>query len=171
MAEPTPPGDAVKPKRTFKLLLIPLALVALVGGGALTATQYPALAGVMHRVGGSGDAAETDESGSTGDAPVEYGVFAQIDGITVNPISTDGTRYLLANIGVEAAEEVTLQEVKERDIVVRDTIIKLLSARTVENLSSMEGRSTLKDDVRGAINSTLRKGQIDRVYFTQYVIQ
>lgn len=171
MAEPTPPDDAVKPKSKLKLLILPLALAALVGGGTLTATQYPTLAGVVHRVGGSGDEAETDDDAPPGDAPVEYGVFAQIDGITVNPVSVGGTRYLLTNIGIEAAKEATLEEVKERDIVVRDTIIKLLSARTIETLSSVEGRNALKDDVRGAINSTLRTGQVDRVYFTQYVIQ
>lgn len=172
MAEPNAADGAVTPKSEskLKLLLLPLALVALVGGGAVTATQYTTVAGLVHRTGSAEAAPEGEEAEAA--EPVEYGVFAQIEGLTVNPETHgEGTRYLLVNIGVEAPKEAVLEELSQRDVVIRDTIIKLLSARTVAELSTVETRAALKEEVRDAINAVLQKGQITRIYFTQYVIQ
>lgn len=165
MAELDPPGETEAPEGKGKLrllMILPLALLAMVAGGFVTFSQYPTVSRVMHRP----PAPETEA-----EAPIEYGFFHQFDGVTINPAGTGGARYLMLNIGMEAAKEATLEELKSREIVVRDTIIKLLSQRTVEELAVVEARTGLKDEVRDAVNGILRKGQIDRVYFTQYVLQ
>lgn len=172
MAEQDPADPTVeKPKAKLKLLIIPLALLSMGAGGFVTFSQYPNLSRVVAMTGVSAKE-EPPEEGTSTNAPVEYGVFAQIEGLTVNPQSHDGMQhYLLTSIGIEAAKQAVLDEVAARDIVVRDTIIKLMSARTMAELASLEGRDALKTDVRDAINDVLRKGKIDRVYFTQYVLQ
>lgn len=168
MAEQDPTDEAVKPERKQKLMLlvIPLALLSLSGGSYVAFSQYATVSRVVGR-SGPGVQVEAEEK----QEPLKYGFFHQFDGLTVNPASSGGARYLMMNIGLEAAKEATIEELKGREIVVRDTIIKLLSVRTVEELAQVETRTVLKEEMRDAINATLRKGQIDRVYFTQYVLQ
>ena len=50
-------------------------------------------------------------------------------------------------------------------------MLKLLSARTVEQLASLDLRNEIKNELREAVNGILRKGEISRLYFTQYVLQ
>ncbi len=167
MSEPNQAEGAEKPAgKLKKLMIIPLALCALVGGGFVTFTQYPLVARVV-ATKDSGDAAEAEEA----KVPVEYGAFHQFDGFTVNAVGADGSHYLMVNIGVEARKESILEELKGREIVVRDTVIKLLSARSAEELAILETRSVLKDQVRQAFNGILSEGTVDRIYFTQYVLQ
>ncbi len=56
-------------------------------------------------------------------------------------------------------------------MVVRDTIIKILGTRTVDELANIESRTALKDEIRLAVNGILTEGEINRMYFTQYVLQ
>ena len=169
MSEQNGPDEAVKPAGKLKqMMVIPLALMAMVGGGFVTFSQYP----VVSRVVGGGGSDEAAEQGEAPRAePVEYGAFHQFEGFTVNAAGSGGARFLMVNIGVEAQKEATLEELKSREIVVRDTIIKLLSVRTAEELARIETRHELKEQVRSAFNGILSKGSVDRVYFTQYVLQ
>ena len=169
MSEPNQAGEAAKPAgKLKKLMIIPLALFALVGGGFVTFSQYPLVSRVVATTGGeeAGEEAEAEAK-----VPVEYGAFYQFDGFTVNAMGADGSHYLMVNIGVEARKESILEELKGREIVVRDTVIKLLSARSAEELAVLETRGALKEQVRQAFNGILREGTVDRIYFTQYVLQ
>ena len=177
MAEQTPPEEGKKPKSKFKLIVLPLALVALVGGGFVGFTQYGMVTRALAMTHGSGGGVDA-ENAPEGDAPeggsatpVEYGVFYQFDGITANTIGQDGSHFLMMNLGVEAPEETIIEELKSREIVARDTVLKLLSVRSAEELILLETRNELKEEVRNAFNGILSEGQITRVYFTQYVLQ
>lgn len=173
MAEQDPADGAVKPKGKLKLLILPLALFSMGAGGFVTFSQYPIVSRVVSATGGSEHAEEeaAHEEEAEGHEPLAYGFFHQIDGVIVNPAASGGSRYLMLNIGMEAAEEATLEALKGREIVVRDTIIKLLSMRTVEELAAIEVRNVLKDEVRAAVNGVMGQEKIDRIYFTQYVLQ
>ncbi len=172
MADPTPADEAKKPGGKFKFILIPLALLSLGAGGAVGFSQYGLVTRALALTGAESadeDAPKADDAEAK--KPVEYGSFYQFEGITVNTAGSGGSHYLMMNIGVEAADEGTIEELKSREIVVRDTVLKILSLRTFEELALVEMRTQLKDEVRGAFNSILSEGQIDRVYFTQYVLQ
>ncbi|CAM3323137.1 flagellar basal body-associated FliL family protein [Rhodothermus bifroesti] len=103
--------------------------------------------------------------------PIQYGQFTELQGFIVNPAGTNGTRYLMVNIGLESNKADVLEEVKEKEVVIRDIVLKLLSQRTVEELADIQLRTPIKEALRDTINSVLRKGKIDRLYFTQYVLQ
>jgi len=50
-------------------------------------------------------------------------------------------------------------------------IISTLSAKTSDQLRTPEGKEALKEELKERINSVLAKGQIARVYFTEFAIQ
>jgi len=143
------------PEKQRKLLLL-LPILALVLGGGAGCYQY-------YRLSAAGQAAPEEE-------PIEYGQFTQLPGIIVNPAGSGGRRYLMIDLGLESAEAKTLEEVSAREVVIRDAVVRILSEKTVEQLASIDGRAALKDTLRLTVNRIL-KGDIDRLYFTQYVLQ
>lgn len=148
-----------------RLLLVALTLGSTAAGAWLAYFYYPTLAQAAEQFSGTDD--DTEEEAPS----VEYGQFMELQGFIINPAGTDGTRYLMVNLGLESAEGSVLEELKEKEVVVRDTVLKLLSQRTVEELADISLRAQLKQELRDAVNGVLRKGKIDRVYFTQYVLQ
>lgn len=151
------------PRQSRFVLLLVLVLVGAIAGGSLLAfTQRERL------VGFAGGGAEEATAPA---APVEYGQFLEVQGLIVNPAHTEGRRYLMVNVGLESAQPKVLEELEQKEVVVRDTLIKLLGHHTVEELAAIERRAQLKEELRQAVNGLLSKGAVDRIYFTQYVLQ
>ena len=94
-----------------------------------------------------------------------------LQGLIINPSDSGGSRYLMMNIGIEAKDAGVLEQIDEMDLVIRDTILKQLSQRTVQELSDISLRDQIKEDLKESINSVLKEGGIIRLYFTQYVLQ
>jgi flagellar protein FliL len=103
--------------------------------------------------------------------PVEYGQFMEIQGLVINPAESGGKRYLMLNLGLESSNAVTLGEIKQKEVVVRDTVLKVLGALTVDELANIAYRNDIKRRLRDAVNAVLGKGEVSRIYFTQYVLQ
>lgn len=159
-AEATPAGGKGK-----KIVVLAAVLVALVGGAGVAFSQFGAIDRTAQALFGPAGEAEED------DAPIEYGEFMQIDGLVVNPAETGGSRYLMVSLGLEAADAAVLEEVGLKDVVVRDAIIGHLSGKTVETLSDISTREGMKEEIRALINGILAEGEIDRLYFTQFMLQ
>lgn len=147
--------------------LVPIVLVTLGGGGYLAYSQYANLAEAAVSIGiDFGIASKAD-----GDEPIEYGEFMTIDDLLINPAGSNGKRFLVISLGVESKDADVLAELTQKDIVVRDAILGLLSKRTADELASIDLRGQLKEEVIGELNTILRNGEIDRLYFTQFLLQ
>ena len=163
-AAPDPVETTEKPKGKLNgllLILIPAMLISGGLGGWLSYTQYPMIAEMLY----SGPEEEAAE-------PLEFGEFMELSNIVVNPYDSNGRRLLMVSLGLETSEGSILESVTEREMVVRDTIIKILGNRTVDQLASIEERTSLKTEIRDAVNGIVSEdGEINRLYFTQYVLQ
>ncbi|GIV59792.1 flagellar basal body-associated FliL family protein [Rhodocaloribacter litoris] len=162
--------DPVKEKKggkSFLLLLLPLLVLSLAGGGWIAFNHYSSLVQAAEIIGrdfSSGEKPKKEE-------PIQYGHFRELQGLIVNPSDSEGRRFLMLNIGLEAAKEKVLSELEQKDVVVRDTILRLLSRRTVSELSDISLREEIKQELLTAINEIVQDGKVDRLYFTQYVLQ
>ena len=145
------------------MILIPLILLGAGGGGWVAYSQYASIATI-----GYGEPVAEEEQDAE---PIEYGEFMEVENMIINPSGTDGKRYLMIKIGLESDKAKVLAEVKEKQVVVRDAILKTLSVHTVDELADLELRDELKHELRAAINEILVKGEVTRLYFTQYVLQ
>lgn len=152
------------------IVLAFVALLAGVGGSFVAHVNYDWLA---QRVSAAqtqtSDGAEKNDESAP--APTEYGAFYEVDNMIVNPAESQGSRYLMVNVGFESDAEAVLTELENKEVVVRDRVIKLLGEFTVPELTDIDRRSFLKDTLRTSVNQILTNGPVRRLYFTQYVLQ
>lgn len=135
-------------------------------GGWLAYSQYPTVDAAAQQVETLFASADTAEAESS-----EYGSFYQIKGIIVNPASSEGARYLMVDVGLESADSEVISDLESKEVVVRDRIIRLLGERTSTELSDISQRDSIKTELLQSVNDVLQEGAIDRLYFTQYVLQ
>ena len=94
-----------------------------------------------------------------------------IDNLVLNPAGSGGTRFLLLSIAFEMKDAGALEAIKARDAELRDAVLVTLGSKTVEQLSDMVSRDSLKVELRTATAKTLHTRGVRRVYFPQFVIQ
>lgn len=188
-AEPTAGAGGPKPLPVILAIVAGLAL----GGGAGAFGVGPALASgiapspsaahAKHHAGTSANADADSSDADTaaddeGDAPVEKkgkegaasSVYT-IDNLVLNPAGSGGTRFLLLSIAFEMKDAAALESIKTRDAELRDAVLVTLGSKTVEQLSDMTARDSLKAELRTATAKALRTRGVRRVYFPQFVIQ
>lgn len=103
--------------------------------------------------------------------PPELGGFYEMEDLTVNPAGTQGTRFLVVSIGIQVRNPGDLELIKRKEIVVRDAINTLLSRRTVDELSELETRKELKQEIGILVNQIIEKQAVKNLFFTEYVMQ
>lgn len=89
----------------------------------------------------------------------------------VNLITQNGRRYLKTSITLELSDPKLLQEVKVKETAIKDTIIEILSSKSIEEISTLKGKNKLKEEIRNNINSFLIDGVVKNIFFTGFVIQ
>ncbi|ELF0494424.1 flagellar basal body-associated protein FliL [Campylobacter coli] len=115
--------------------------------------------------------AKTDKAKVT--APAQRGSdFAMypLDPFTLNLLSDSGSRYVKCTIELEQNTELLKPELDKKVAVIRDIIIRTLTAKTFEEVSTQKGKERLKDELVGKINEILTDGFIKNVYFTDFVV-
>jgi len=99
------------------------------------------------------------------------GIITPIEDIVINPSGSGGTRYLCTTVALEAIEPSVAEEVAEREPQIRDTLIRILGKRTIEDLGSLQTRESLREEIKVAINDLLATGEVVGVYFSNFVLQ
>jgi flagellar FliL protein len=104
-------------------------------------------------------------------AALEIGPIYPLDPFTVNLKSSGATRYLKCTIDLEIDSPDTQPELDKLKPAIRDVIIRILSSKTVPEISTAKGKSKLKEEIKKNLNAMLATGEIRNVYFTAFVIQ
>ena len=148
-----------------RLLPVVLTLLAVVVSAVVAFSQRSRIEQLL---GGTPPAAAVTEV----TPPLEFGEFVEMEGVVINPQGSNGRRYLMAKIGVEAEEMETLERLETLGPVARDAVLTILSAQTAEELSDISRRDSLKGEVKASLNAILGEdGPVSRIYFTQFVLQ
>ena len=101
----------------------------------------------------------------------QIGVLYPLDTFTVNLKSDNGRRYLKVTMDLELSGQELTAELDNKTAVIRDRIIRILTSKTLEEVSSRKGKDKLTQQIKDALNAMLDDGQILGVYFTEFVIQ
>ncbi len=99
------------------------------------------------------------------------GPFLQLNPFVVNLADPTGRRYIRVKIALELKDEQTLSEANDRIPQINDTIIMVLSSKTVEEVLAPEGKAELRFEIMNKLNQLLGPGKVRGVYFTQFVVQ
>ena len=172
------------PKRGGKKIVLAAVLVVgtLVGGGAGAVFAGPMLADLI--LGPSeATAAEAHgaEGGDHGEAEADdghggggHGAGAAsylVENLVLNPAGSNGTRFLMASVSLELGDAAAAEEFKVRDAQVRDALLTTLGQKTVEQLTDIGGRDSLKAEMKHAVSALFPEGTVSGIYLPQFVIQ
>lgn len=81
------------------------------------------------------------------------------------------TRFFKTKVSVRTSDEDVSEEIKRKNIVIRDAVIKALGSKHFEQVATQEGKLELKKEVAAAINERLTEGKVEEVFFTQFIVQ
>jgi len=112
-------------------------------------------------------ARSADELQAEGGKPVTK---FTIEEVTVNIADTRGNRFVRAGVYFEA-EPPVLEELEANRARMIDTLGQVLSTKTLDELTSPNIRGTLREELLGIINPTLKSGRVDNLYFTDLLVQ
>jgi len=113
----------------------------------------------------SDSTAENNSSESSGN------FIYNVDDVIVNPANTNGKMLLLTSIGLDCEKEDTKKNLESKQIVVKDIIISVLSSKTVDQLSQMTYRDSIKTELTGKLKKQIPDAKINNVYFSKFIIQ
>jgi flagellar FliL protein len=87
----------------------------------------------------------------------------------------DGTRYVQMQVQAMARSEKTIEEIKKHSPALRNAFLFLLGSYKLEELTTLPGKEKLRAELTTKANEVLAKngseGQIEELYFTNFVIQ
>jgi flagellar FliL protein len=114
---------------------------------------------------------ESEEVSDTAEV-VELGkhIYA-VDDIIVNPAGTDGKKLLLTSVGFDVATEESLKELEVKEILVKDMIISILSEKSLQKLRHWSYKDSLRQEIAVNMQSFLPSIQVNKVYFSKFIIQ
>ena len=101
----------------------------------------------------------------------QIGPMYPLDKFIVNLQSDGARRYLKCTMDLEMSSPELQQELDKKVPLIRDVIIRILSSKTVEMISTAKGKEKLKEEIVRKLNQYLESGEIKHVYFTDFVIQ
>lgn len=91
--------------------------------------------------------------------------------LIVNPAGTGGMRYLLTSVGIEVTNDKAFAEIQNKEIIVNDILINVLSNKTLEELSDVSKRKDLRREIARKVDDILTQGKVRNVYFSKFIIQ
>jgi flagellar protein FliL len=102
----------------------------------------------------------------------QEGKMVSLDSFIVNLADSGGNRYLrvtmdLEVVGGKPAED----EMTKRIPQVRDAILMILPVKRYSDISTTEGKTAMREELIGAVNSLLSVAKVNRIYFKEFVIQ
>ncbi len=115
----------------------------------------------------SSSSAEYDDSRQLS----EIGILYPLDTFTVNLKSDAGRRYLKVTMSLELEGEELSLELDAKSPVLRDRIIRILTSKTLEEISSKKGKQKVSTQIMDTLNAMISDGTIKGIYFTEFVIQ
>ncbi len=101
----------------------------------------------------------------------DIGVLYPLDTFTVNLKSDSGRRYLKVTMSLELEGEELSLELDSKAPVLRDRIIRILTSKTLEEISSKKGKQKIESQIMDTLNAMISDGKIRGIYFTEFVIQ
>lgn len=180
MSDENNTSDGTKPGGKKAILGIVLVVGALIGGGAGAFFAGPMLADLVlgpvdvaaAEVSAAGaEDGHGSEEGDHGDGHGAGAASYLIENLVLNPAQSNGTRFLMATISFDLNEESAVEEMASRDAQVRDALLTVLGHKTVEELTDISARDSLKSELKGAVSGILPEGVVRGIYLPQFVIQ
>ncbi|NLI15812.1 MAG: flagellar basal body-associated FliL family protein [candidate division Zixibacteria bacterium] len=167
--------------KTYFIIMMALQVV-LAAGGYFIVIKYLKPDPAFHQI--IAEEKKAEEKPKVEEIPHQ---IYNIEDIVVNPAGTGGSRYLSVSIGVEMdAPKATESEgghghgegearlkspLDEKKPQLRDALISLLSAKTIDQLTSVEQKDHIRAEIMDTFSKILAPAKVHNIFFIDYVLQ
>jgi flagellar protein FliL len=153
---------------------------------AVAAAELAAHAPAKKAAHGDSESDSTDAEGEEGEAgggeeheakgggehgPATAPPLYTISDLVLNPAGSGGTRFLMLSVAFDMKDSSAVETLKQRDAEIKDAVLALVGAKSVEQLAEVSAREPLKAEIKTLVTKIIKKKLIKRVSFPQFVIQ
>lgn len=143
-------------------------IMGMMGGGFfLMWKQMSSAVAQVNQQNGSEEEAEAEAV----EEEVTIGPMYKMDTMIVNLADRGGKRYLRVTMQFELSTPEVVDEIDMRLPQIRDSILMILPAKQYADISTTQGKATLREELMAQLNGYLKKGVINTIYFTEFVVQ
>jgi flagellar FliL protein len=158
---------AQRPTLFIILAIVNMLIVAGVGTLLYMGKKKEAERATIDKVIEGEAKTQTEESAKES----EYiGTLIPMETFLVNLSGSRGGKLARINMELEVSSTDVQEEIDKRKPQIRDIIIILLSSKTFQQISNRDGKEQLRNEIKDTVNPFLTKGQIKRVYFTEFIL-
>jgi flagellar FliL protein len=149
------------------ILLIGFLMVLMLGLGGGLFLMWNKLAAINVQA----NANAAGQPGQEADLEQPLGTIYALDTFIVNLADTGGNRYLRITMDLELGIPELEAEIDKRLPQIRDSILMILPSKRFEDISPVEGKIALRDEILQTLNGFLSQGEITNIYFKEFVVQ
>lgn len=113
--------------------------------------------------------AEMSENKATQIEPL--GPLLKMEDFVVNIMHKDATRFLKIGITLEAKDMESNERIKSRMPQITDAVLLLVGNKQFDQIKDLQGKLQLKADLIAHINSLIGIGEVNDIFFTDFVVQ
>jgi flagellar FliL protein len=139
--------------------------------GAEATTEAKADAGAHGAAAPKADAGGHGGAAPAGAAGAGAANIFPLEPFIVNIYDGQELRYLKVRVEMEMVGVGVKNELDMRLAAIRDSILVLLSTKTLQDIQDVQGKNQLKDEILASINKIIPPGKISKIYFTDFVVQ
>jgi len=160
--KPEEAAEAPAPSSKKKLVIIIAAVLLLAGGGGGAAWYFlghksPPKKEVKH------------------EEPAKAPVFVTLETFTVNLQADPDEKFLQLDMSLQVASPEVAELLKVQMPAVRNRLLMLLTSKKPSDISTMEGKKQLSDEIVTEVKKPFTPGakpqEVSGVFFTSFVIQ
>lgn len=88
-------------------------------------------------------------------------------------VNLDGQprRLIRVSLTLEMLDKDGFEEVVRNSPAARDSIVRILNAKTYDDIETIQGKLFLKDQIAVTLNKSLKEGVVKDVYFGDFLVQ
>lgn len=148
--------DAENTRSSSKKLILIVALAVLLagGGGFFAYTKF-----------------FKKDSDAHAEMKAAEPVIQELETFLVNLSDPSGKRYLKLTMKARLSGKELQREFVSRTFEIRDAIIMLLSSKEFQEIAKPEDKAALKQEIMFQLNRLVQKGQVEDIYFTEFLVQ
>lgn len=161
-------GDA--PKKPILLIVLAIInMIVVVGVGYMLYANKKKEAAEPNKLDAIVEGQHEAHNNEKSNEKSFVGKVVPLETFLINLADSKGRKVAKVNMELELKGDDVADEIDKRKAQIRDLIIIILSSKTFDEVSTREGKENLRNEIKESINLFLTKGQINNVFFTEFI--